>query len=107
MKHLPQRLPEVFADALVTITPFMARLSVNSEAPPKFFKPRPVPFALRDLVGRELDRLERDGVLERAAYSEWAAPVVTVPKHDGSTRLCGDFKVTNQLSYGHRPIPLA
>ena len=60
----------------------------------KFFKSRPVPFALRDRVGCELDRLERERVLKRTSYSEWAAPVVVVPKQDGNLRLCGDFKVT-------------
>ena len=107
VKHLPQRYPEVFADMLGTITPYLAKLSVNPEAPPKFFKPRPVPFALRDQVGRELDRLERDGVLEKTAYSEWAAPVVIVPKQDGNLRLCGDFKVTinSVMDIDQYPLP--
>ena len=107
VKHLPQRYPEVFADTLGTITPYLAKLSVNPEAPPKFFKPRPVPFALRDQVGRELDRLERDGVLEKTAYSEWAAPVVIVPKQDGNLRLCGDFKVTinSVMDIDQYPLP--
>ena len=54
----------------------------------------PVPFALRGKVEEALDRLESDGVLEHVNHSEWAAPVVTVPKRDGSVRLCGDYKVT-------------
>ena len=74
---------EVFSEKLGTITPFQAKLSVAPDAQPKFFKPRPVPFALRERVESELDRLERDGVLEKTPYSEWAAPVVTVPKQDG------------------------
>ena len=42
----------------------------------------------------ELDRLERDGVLERVETSEWATPLVAVPKADGRARLCGDYKIT-------------
>ena len=61
---------------------------------PKFCKARPVPFALQTAVERELDRLENQGILERVAYSKWAAPVVLVPKPDGAIRICGDYKVT-------------
>ena len=34
------------------------------------------------------------GVLEKINHSEWAAPIVPIPKADGSLRICGDYKVT-------------
>ena len=77
---LQEQYQEVFSETLGTITPFTAKLSVTPGASPKFFKPRSVPLALKERVESELDRLERDGVLEKTNYSEWAAPVVTVPK---------------------------
>ena len=85
---------EVFDDSVGTITPFQAKLTVTPDASPKFFKPRSVPLALRERVEKELDRLEQEGVLEKTNYSEWAAPIVVVPKLDGRLRLCGDCKVT-------------
>ena len=47
-----------FKEELGTIEPHRAVLQVKEDATPKFFKLRPVPFALKDAVGRELDRLE-------------------------------------------------
>ena len=38
--------------------------------------------------------MERAGILEKVKYSEWAAPVVAVPKKDGKFRICGYYKVT-------------
>ena len=82
---------DVFADGLGTVTTTEAKLSIDETATPKFCKPRPVPLALRAAVEQELDRLESDGVLEKVDFSEWAAPVVAVPKKDGRVRLCGDY----------------
>ena len=104
---LQEQYQEVFSETLGTISPFQAKLSVTLDAQPKFFKPRSIPFALRERVESELDRLERDGVLEKTYYSEWAAPVIAVPKQDGQLRLCGDYKVTVKpvLDVDQYPLP--
>lgn len=74
---------------------------------PKFFKSRSVPYAVKGAIEEELDRLEREGILEKVNYSEWATPIVAVPKPDGRFRICGDFKVTvNQaLHVDQYPLP--
>ena len=104
---LQDRYQEVFTGSLGTITPFLANLSVSPDAKPKFFKPRPVPFAIRTKVECELDRLAQDGVLVKVPYCDWAAPVVAVPKADGGIRLCGDYKVTVNpvLDIDQYPLP--
>ena len=91
---LQSRYNEVFSETLGTITPYEAKLNVVPGANPKFFKPHPVPYALKQCVNMELDRLESEGVIEKLTYSEWATPLVTVPKREGRVRLCGDYKVT-------------
>ena len=35
---------------------------------------------------KKLDRLEQEGVLKRVNFSEWASPIVPVPKKDGQFR---------------------
>ena len=84
----------LFKDELGSIHPFTATLHVNQDAHPKFYKPRPMPFALKGIVGQELDRLEEQGALKKVEFSEWAAPIVTIPKKEGRIRICGDYKIT-------------
>ena len=81
---------ELFSDKMGTIHPFSVKLSLVSNATPKFCKARQVPYALRGAVEEELDRLEHRGVLERVDHTNWATPIVAVPKKDGKTRICGE-----------------
>lgn len=86
---------DVFKSGLGTLKGYKATLEVKPNSTPKFYKPRSVPYALRMSIEHELDRLEEMGVVEKVNRSEWATPIVPVPKSDGSSiRLCGDFKVT-------------
>ena len=84
-----------------------AKLHVCPSTTPKFFKPRPIPFTIKDIIGAELDKMEKAGVLEKISHSEWAAPIVTVPKKDGTYRICGDYKVTvnSALDVDQYPLP--
>ena len=45
-------------------------------------------------IEQELNILEKVGMLKKIDFSDWATPVVVVPKKDGRVRLCGDYKVT-------------
>lgn len=85
---------EVFSKGPGTMKHIRAHLTLRDGATPRVHSPRPVPYAIRDMVGRELDRLEEAGVIRKVNHAVWAAPLVPVPKKDGTLRLCGDFKVT-------------
>lgn len=73
---------------------FKASLSPCCNVKPVFCKPHPVPFALKEVGGEELNCLEDKGILEHMSCSDWAALVVPVPKGDGHIKICGDYKVT-------------
>lgn len=98
---------EVFEEVRGTIKGVKASIFVDPTAQPRYFKPRPVPYALRDKVSQELDRLEAEGTIEKVQFSDWAAPIVTVVKPDKSLRICGDYKVTVNVAskLDNYPIP--
>lgn len=74
------------------------------------YSPTSVPLyrmtpANKEKLRVELDKLLDDGAIEECD-SAWSAPVVLVPKKDGGTRLCVDYRalnsVTTPVSY---PLP--
>ena len=67
-----------------------------------------VPYAMREKVEEELDRLVAEGTLEPVDYSDCAAPIIAVMKSDRkNVRLYGDFPMSiNPVSKLNRyPIP--
>ncbi|CAG2256061.1 unnamed protein product [Mytilus edulis] len=84
-----------------------AKLSLKDNSSPKYIKARTVPFSLRAKVEAELDRLEKEGTLNKVQHSEWATPIVPVLKKNGNVRIFGDFKVTlnPMLNVDQYPLP--
>ena len=100
------RHKNVFDKGLGTIQGFKADIKLQDGAEPVFYKARPVPYALRQNVEEELDRLESLGVVKKVERSDWASPIVGVPKKDGSIRICDDFKVSVNQVLVDNPYPL-
>lgn len=69
-------------------------LSIDKEAKPIFFKPRPVPFAWKSKIEEQLNKLVESGALKLVNNSNWGCPIVPIPKPNGELRICGDYKVT-------------
>ncbi|XP_056330368.1 uncharacterized protein K02A2.6-like [Danio aesculapii] len=101
------RHAEVFKEELGQLKGTIAKIHVNPEAQPRFFKPRRIPFAVKPLVEAELQRLVEEKIIEPVQFAEWAAPIVPVRKPDGSIRICGDYKLTvnRASSVEQYPIP--
>ena len=108
LHELLEKYQAVFKPGLGTLKGVEAKLQVDPEARPRFCKARSVPYAMRTLVEKDLDRLCAEGIIEPLSFAEWAAPIVPVLKSvKTSVRICGDFKITvNQVSkLDHYPIP--
>jgi len=90
---------DIFGKGLGTLKGTEAKVYVDPSALPKFMKARPVPYALKTKVEKELDRLQSEGIISPVVFTEWAAPIVPGVKQDGSVHICGDYRCTvNQVS---------
>lgn len=98
---------KVFEEELRQLKGPTAYIHVNSEAQPRFYKPRRIPFAVKPLGKAEIQRLVEEKIIEPVQFSEWAVPIVPVKKPDGSIQICGDYKLTvNRASIVEQyPIP--
>ena len=96
-----------FSDTHQAIKTNVAKIYADDNAVTKYFKARSLPYVMRDMVDKELDRLLAEDIIEPVQYSDWAAPVVPVMKADKMVRLCGDYKLTvNQVANMDRyPLP--
>ena len=94
LQVLLNKYGSVFRDGLGTVQGMKAKIHVKEQAQPQFYRARTVPYAIREKVEADLDRLEQEGIIEPVQFSDWAAPIVPVLKKDGSVRICGDYKLT-------------
>ena len=104
---LKDRYAAIFTDECGLLRGVKGTLQLQPGAQPKSLKARPLPYALRPKIEAELDRLEKEGVVTKVNWSEWATPIVPVLKPNGSIRICGDFKATlnPQLKVPKHPLP--
>ncbi|XP_064395566.1 uncharacterized protein K02A2.6-like [Halichondria panicea] len=97
---------DVFRPGLGKMKGVKAKIHMEAEETPKFFKARTVPYSMRAKLEKELDQLQSLGVIKPVQFSEWATPVVPVNKDNGRVRLCGDYKVTLNRSCKVDKYPL-
>ena len=75
---------EVFQQGLGKTEGVQAKLHLDTQAKPLYFKDCSVPYALRQKVEQELERLEKQDVITPVPFSDWATPIVPVVKSDES-----------------------
>ena len=76
----------------------LVQLEINTgDSPPKRQPFWRMPFAARQEVAKQLDRMQKDDVIQ-PSQSPWASPVVLVQKKDGSHRFCVDYRGLNSVN---------
>ena len=80
LENLVKNYSEIFSSELGTIKGVEAKINIEANSQPKFMKARGLPLAMKEEVEAEIDRMEKDGILKSVPYSEWASPIVIVPK---------------------------
>ena len=97
----------VFQEGLGQVCNAEVRLQVKPGAKPIFRKSRTLPYAVRDTVEKHLRKQIDEGIFIMVESSEYASPIVTTHKPDGSIRVCGDYKHTINplLDVKQYPLP--
>ncbi|XP_078412396.1 sodium- and chloride-dependent neutral and basic amino acid transporter B(0+)-like [Cetorhinus maximus] len=94
LSELLRKYDNVFRDKLDKIKGLQAKIYMDPEAAPQFFRARLVPYALCEKVDAELKRLEELGIIQPLQFSELAAPIISILKPDKTIRICSDYKQT-------------
>nr|XP_054759939.1 uncharacterized protein K02A2.6-like [Lytechinus pictus] len=106
LQSLLRQYSGMFEDSYEGISGVEAHVRIKENSTPVYCRPRPVPYALKEEVEKELKNLEKNKVIVKTDYSDWATPIVVVPKADGSVRLCGDYKTTVNRAVDDECYPL-
>ena len=97
LDDLLHKLEDIFSGELGPKKNEKVKIYLKPNSIPKFLKARPVPYALKNKIELEIDRMVKNNILEPVDVSEWATPMIPVIKEDGSIRMepvCGDYKMT-------------
>ncbi|CAB3990019.1 Hypothetical predicted protein [Paramuricea clavata] len=87
VNKLLEKYEEVFHEELGTFSGRKTKIYVADDASPKYCKTRPVSYALRGKVEKELEKLQEEGAIEPVQFADWAAPIVSIVKDDKSIRI--------------------
>ncbi len=94
-----------FQDVLQGRTSLAVHRIYTDTVRPVKLPPSRLAHAYRDTVKKELQEMLDAGIIE-PSRSEWASPIVVVPKKDGGIRLCVDYRRLNSVTSGDAyPMP--
>ena len=83
------------------------KIELDPSIPAVVHPPRKVPAALRGALQQELERMERDNIIQKVDYpTDWVSSLVIVEKKGGGLRLCLDPRDLNKaIKREHYQLP--
>ena len=83
------------------------KLHINQSVPHVAQRARQTPYHMRKKVAKELDQLEKQGIIEKVdSPMPWVFPLVITPKKSGDVRICIDMRMANRAIKRERhPTP--
>ena len=104
-------LIETYSDVFegLGLLPGKHTIHLKNDVCPVIHSTRKVPHRLREQLKAELDKMERDGIIQRVtAPTDWVSPLVLVMKKGGNIRICLDPSSLNEaIKREHYAIPTA
>ena len=97
---------DLFSDDELGHLPVTYRMKLDENVTPVIKPARKIPIAMEDAVKKELERMERIGVITREHEpTEWVSQMVAAKKKSGEIRICIDPKDLNHaLMRPHHPM---
>ena len=76
LKNVLDQYADLFKPEMGTLQGTTVKIHIKPDVHPQFSRARPVPYALRENVTSELERLRKADVIEPVQFSDWAAPII-------------------------------
>ena len=104
--ELLSKYPEITQTDMGQVITLAKPLHIDTgDATPVASRCRPLYGEKKTAVEAELLKWEAEGIISRSD-SEWASPIHSVKKPDGTWRVCGDFRRLNMVTKPDRyPVP--
>lgn len=101
-------------DMSLPINQFKVNVRMSDNAKPFVHKAYNLPFSVREEFIKQIDEMEKSGLIEKVEYSDWASPVVTVAKATDDLhakkqiRICldGSRTINPHIDTHHYPLPV-